>query len=108
MAVNRVAEVIKIVLSIVACVVVGEAISSNAFNRHITEDPTKTLSKYLSLDKKGARLEADSWEVVGPYVDWEAEIAWGQVVVISNFHIVDDVKEWEIISGLEAKNTGGV
>lgn len=77
--------------------------ASHSFNRHIKEDPVKTLNKYLSLDKKGARLEASSWQVIDPYVDWEDEISWGQVVVISKYHIVDDVRQWEIISGLEAK-----
>jgi hypothetical protein len=41
--------------------------------------------------------------VVAPYVDWKEELAWGQVVVISQFHIVDDVTQWEIVNGLEAK-----
>ena len=77
--------------------------SSHAFNRHIREDPVKVIDKYLSLDKKGARLEAASWQVIEPYVDWEEEFPWGQVVVISKFHIVDDVAEWEIKNGLEAK-----
>ncbi len=76
---------------------------SFAFNRHIKEDPVNVLNKYLSLDKKGARLEADSWQVVTPYVHWGEDIVWGQVVVISEFHVVEDVRKWEIISGLEAK-----
>ena len=103
MTVNRVPGMAKIVLSIVTCVAVGGASFSDAFNRHITEDPTKTLHKFLSLDKKGARLEASSWQVVEAYVDWEEDLAWGQVVVISKFHIVDDVTKWEIMNGLEAK-----
>ena len=103
MSVNPVSGMIKIVLSIVIGVVIGSATSLNAFNRHITEDPTKVLHKYLSLDKKGSRLEASSWQVVAPYVDWKEEPAWGHVVVISQFHIVDDVTQWEIVNGLEAK-----
>jgi hypothetical protein len=103
MSVNHVSRMSKIVLLIMACLMVGGATSSNAFNRHIGEDPTKVLHKYLSLDKKGSRLEASSWQVVAPYVDWKEELAWGQVVVISQFHIVDDVTQWEIVNGLEAK-----
>jgi len=98
-----VSGVIKIILSIALGMVVGSATSLNAFNRYITEDPTKTLDKYLSLDKKGARLETSSWQVVAPYVEWKEDVAWGQVVVISNFHIEQDVTKWDIVSGLEAK-----
>ncbi len=76
---------------------------SHAFNRHITEDPTKTLRKFLSLDKKGVRLEASSWQVIVPYVNWKESLPWGHVVVISKFQIEDDVTKWEIVSGLEAK-----
>jgi hypothetical protein len=74
-----------------------------AFNAPITEDPTKILQKYLSLDKKGVRLEASSWEVMKPFVSWNEEPVWGRVVVISQFEVVDDVSQWEIFDGLEAK-----
>ena len=103
MTVSYVSGMTKVVLLIMACAMVGSGTSSNAFNRNIREDPTKVLHKYLSLDKKGVRLEASSWQVVAPYVDWKEELAWGQVVVISQFHIVDDVTQWEIVNGLEAK-----
>ncbi len=93
----------KAILSILLSIVVGSATSSSAFNRHITEDPTKTLHRYLSLDKKGARLETSSWQVVEPYVDWGEDVVWGHVVVISKFHIEEDVTQWEIVNSLEAK-----
>jgi hypothetical protein len=100
---NRVLGVTQIVLWIVVGMAMGSVTSLYAFNRHITEDPTKTLDKYLSLDKKGARLETSSWLVMAPFVEWTEDVAWGQVVVISNFHIEQDVTKWEIVSGLEAK-----
>jgi len=103
MTVSYVSGMTKVVLLIMACAMVGSGTSSNAFNRNIREDPTKILHKYLSLDKKGVRLEASSWQVVAPYVDWKEEPAWGHVVVISQFHIVDDVTQWDIVNGLEAK-----
>lgn len=81
----------------------GAITPSQAYMSHITEDPTKVLNKYLSLDKKGVRLEAISWQVVQPYVTWVEEPAWGHVVVISEFHIEDDVTQWEIIGSMEAK-----
>ncbi len=102
MAVNSERCMTRIVLLIISVLVLAVS-TAQAFNRHIKEDPIKILDKYLSLDKKGARLEAESWQVFKPYVEWEADVAWGQVVVISTFHIVDDVNEWEIINGLEAK-----
>lgn len=103
MRMNHVSGMKKAVILIVVCVIFGSTTFSNAFNRHIREDPTKVLRKYLSLDKKGSRLEASSWQVVEPYVDWKEKFAWGKVVVISKFHIVDDVTQWEIVNGLEAK-----
>jgi hypothetical protein len=103
MIVKPVPAATSIVLLIMIGALAVSTTSSYAFNRNIKEDPVKLLDKYLSLDKKGARLEAGSWQVVAPYVDWKEEVAWGHVVVISQFHIVDDVTQWEIVSGLEAK-----
>jgi hypothetical protein len=40
---------------------------------------------------------------VTPYVAWTEEPVWGQVVVISEFEVVDDVSQWEILDELEAK-----
>ncbi len=77
--------------------------SLQAFNGHITEDPTKILEKYLSLDKKGVRLEAYSWQVIRPFVAWMEEPVWGHVVVISQFELVQDTAKWEVVNNLEAK-----
>lgn len=74
-----------------------------AFVGHITEDPTRILEKFLSLDKKGARLEARSAEVLKPFVEWPDEPVWGKVVVISQYQVIEDVKQWEIIGSMEAK-----
>ncbi len=76
---------------------------SGAFNSHITEDPTRIIKKYLSLDKKGVRLEASTWEVIRPFVAWSEEPAWGQVVVISEFHVNEDTFQWDIVNEMEAK-----
>ncbi|HSF08418.1 MAG TPA: hypothetical protein VLA60_03330 [Nitrospirales bacterium] len=91
------------VLLCVLGIVVFSASSLQAIGGHITEDPTKILQKYLSLDKKGVRLEAHSWQVVRPFVAWLEEPVWGHVVVISRYEVVDDVSQWEVINGLEAK-----
>jgi len=55
------------------------------------------------LDKKGVRLEAYSWQVVKPFVAWKEEPVWGHVVVISQFEVVDDISQWEVLDVLEAK-----
>lgn len=101
--VNRLFGFTKVLLLMVGCVLAGAIFPAQAFISHITEDPTKLLNKYLSLDKKGVRLEAASWQVVQPYVTWVEEPAWGHVVVISAFHIVDDVSQWDIIGTMEAR-----
>ncbi len=93
---------IQVLLCVLGIVVVG-ASSVPAISGQITEDPTKILQKFLSLDKKGVRLEAHSWQVVRPFVAWLEEPVWGHVVVISRYEVVDDVSQWEILNGLEAK-----
>ena len=103
MTVNRIRRVAPMIFSMMIGVLVVVTDTSQAFNRHIKEDPVNILDKYLTLDRKGARLEAASWQVLKSYVTWEENIAWGQVVVIANFRIIEDVKEWDIINGLEAK-----
>jgi len=68
----------------------------------LTNDPVKVIEKYLSLDQRGARLEAGTSEVLKPYIAWTEEPAWGQVVVISDYTVAQDTTQWEIFSYLEA------
>lgn len=65
------------------------------------QDPVKMVTKYLSLDRHGARLEAMSFETLKPYISWKEEPAWEHVVVISDFEVVDDIAQWEIINVLD-------
>ena len=73
-----------------------------AFTGDITNDPTQLVDKYLSLDSRGARLDVHSFEVLTPYIAWKEEPAWGQVVVISKYEVVEDVTQWDIINSMEA------
>ena len=73
-----------------------------ALTGDITNDPADIVKKYVLLDKRGARLQALSYESVRPYVDWGEEPPWGQVVVIENYRVNDDVREWKIVSSTEA------
>jgi len=69
----------------------------------LTNNPADMLEKYLSLDKKGARLEAGGFEVLKPYIHWSEEPAWGQVIIIKRFEVKHDTNEWEILNSLEAR-----
>lgn len=73
-----------------------------ALTGDITNDPADIVKKYVLLDKRGVRLQALSHESVRPYVDWGEEPPWGQVVVIENYRVNDDVREWKIVSSTEA------
>ncbi len=68
----------------------------------LTNNPAKVIEKYLSLDQRGARLEARTSEVLKPYIAWTEEPTWGQVVVISDYTVAQDTTQWEIFSYLEA------
>ena len=69
----------------------------------LTNDPSEVIKKYLSLDKRGARLTAHSYEAVKPYVAWEQEEPiWKWFVVILDYSVIDDVTRWEIVSSTEA------
>ena len=73
-----------------------------AFTGDITHDPSEIVEKYVSLDTRGARLNARSFEVLHPYIVWREEPAWGRIVVISKYEVIEDVMQWEIINKLEA------
>ena len=101
--VKRIFGVCSAILLLIGVGVLCVFVSVGAFNSHITEDPTRILQKYLSLDQKGVRLNAASFEVLDPYILWQDEPAWGHVVVIADFQIEPDVTKWEVIDTLDAK-----
>ena len=67
----------------------------------LSRDPADLVRVYLSLDTRGARLESMSWESLRPYVNWKEEPAWGHMVMIQGYEVVDDIKRWEVISNVE-------
>ncbi len=70
----------------------------------LTNDPAKVIKKYLSLDKRGARLTAHSYEAVKPYVAWEQdEPVWERFVVIRDYSVSNDVTQWDIVNSTEAR-----
>jgi hypothetical protein len=67
----------------------------------LNKDPSLLLKKYLSLEIKGARLEAISWEAQKPYIDWNEEPVWGHVVVITAYEVVEDIEQWQVKNNLD-------
>ncbi len=72
-----------------------------ALTGDLRNDPADVVRKYLSLDVKGARLEALAWETLRPYINWDEEPVWGQAVVVSSYEVIDDVNRWGVISMLD-------
>jgi hypothetical protein len=67
----------------------------------LDRSPTEVVKRYVTLDQKGARLDAMSFDTIVPYIDWREEPAWGRVVVIQDVAVPDDYRKWEVISHLE-------
>lgn len=73
-----------------------------AITGDLKKDPADLVRKYVSLDARGARLEAITWEALKPYINWTQEPVWGHLLVIEGYEVVDDVKQWNILSPVEA------
>lgn len=67
----------------------------------IAHDPTDMVDKYLGLDVKGVRLDAFSQEALAPYVTWTNEPLWGRTVVITQYEVINEFKQWTVISQSE-------
>jgi hypothetical protein len=67
----------------------------------LNKDPSDFLKKYLSLDVKGARLDSLSWEAQKPYLAWTEEPVWGHIVVVADYTLSTEVKDWEVRGNLD-------
>lgn len=67
----------------------------------LDHSPAEIVKRYVLLDQKGARLDAMSFDVLAPYINWKEEPAWGRVVVILEADVPEDYRKWEIINKLE-------
>ena len=65
------------------------------------KDPADLVRVYVSLDSKGARLDAMSYETLRPYVNWTEEPVWGRAVIIQGYEVEDDIKKWQVLSNTE-------
>lgn len=67
----------------------------------LKHSPADVVKRYLTLDNKGARLDAMSVETVASYTSWDEEPAWGHVVVTRGFVVAEHYRQWEVINSLE-------
>src|SRR5687767_8371940 len=67
----------------------------------LVKDPTVLLKKYLELDNKGARLNSLARESQKPYVGWQDEPVWGQVVVVNGYEVIEDFSQWDVKNNLD-------
>ena len=67
----------------------------------LKHSPADVVKRYLTLDNKGARLDAMSAETVASYTSWDEEPAWGHVVVTQGFVVAEQYRQWEIVDSLE-------
>ncbi len=89
---------------LVALAVLALAVPSNAQlspSGSMRRSPAEVVKRYVLLDRKGARLDALSFETLTPYIDWREEPVWGRVVVVEKTTVPDDYRKWEILNNLE-------
>ncbi|NOS77377.1 MAG: hypothetical protein HOP35_05475 [Nitrospira sp.] len=67
----------------------------------LDQSPTAVVKRYVGLDKKGARMDAMSFETLVPYIDWKEEPLWGRIVVIQDVTVPEDYRKWEVVNQLE-------
>ena len=70
-------------------------------NGGLSHSPAEIVKKYFELDQKGAKLDSMSFEALAPYRSWQAEPAWGKVIVIRGFSVPEHHRHWEIVNPLE-------
>jgi hypothetical protein len=64
----------------------------------IAHDPSELVKKYADLDVRGVRLDAISQETLAPYITWKGEPVWGRVVMIARYEVINDFKQWTVVS----------
>ncbi len=67
----------------------------------IDHSPAEVVKRYLTLDYKGARLDAMSVDTVATYTNWHDEPTWGRVVVIRSFTVAEHYRQWDVINQFE-------
>jgi len=76
-------------------------LAARAQSGSFDQSPTRIVKRYVTLDKKGARMDAMSFEALVPYIDWREEPVWGRVVIIQDVTVPEDYRQWEVVNELE-------
>lgn len=96
---NVVGRLVFILCQLLALVLsAGDGLAQTASVKH---SPADVVKRYVTLDYKGARLDAMSIETVASYTSWNEEPAWGHVVVTRGFVVAEHYRQWEVIDRLE-------
>lgn len=96
---NVVGRLVFILCQLLALVLsAGDGLAQTASIKH---SPADVVKRYVTLDYKGARLDAMSTETVASYTGWNEEPAWGHVVVTRGFVVAEHYRQWEVIDKLE-------
>ena len=96
---NVVGRLVCILCQLLALVLsAGDGLAQTASVKH---SPADVVKRYVTLDYKGARLDAMSTETVASYTGWNEEPAWGHVVVTRGFVVAEHYRQWEVIDRLE-------
>jgi hypothetical protein len=99
MTLNVVGRLVLILCQLLALELsVGDGLAQTGSLKH---SPADVVKRYLTLDNKGARLDAMSVETVASYTSWSEEPAWGHVVVTRGFVVAEHYRQWEVIDRLE-------
>jgi hypothetical protein len=76
----------------------GDGFAQTALLQH---SPAEVVKRYLTLDQKGARLDALTSAAIESYTSWAEEPAWGHIVVTRDFVVAEHYRQWEVINSLE-------
>jgi hypothetical protein len=99
MILNVVGRLVFILCQLLALMLsAGDGLAQTASIKH---SPADVVKRYVTLDYKGARLDAMSIETVASYTSWNEEPAWGHVVVTRGFVVAEHYRQWEVIDRLE-------
>ncbi|MCC6141701.1 MAG: hypothetical protein IT389_13905 [Nitrospira sp.] len=79
----------------------GSPMPGFAQSGSLDQSPTAIVKRYVGLDKKGARMDAMSFETLVPYIDWTEEPVWGRIVVIQDATVPEDYRKWDVVNRLE-------
>ncbi|MFO0705928.1 MAG: hypothetical protein U0412_03655 [Nitrospira sp.] len=91
----------RTVLALLVTIALCSSSAAWAQSGSFDQSPTAIVKRYVTLDKKGARMDAMSFETLVPYIDWREEPVWGRVVVIQDITVPDDYRQWEVVNELE-------